>query len=483
MSARIVGRKRERAALDRVLASTEAELVAVTGRRRVGKTFLVREALRDHIVFELTGSHGAPLRAQLAAFDASMRASFPDYGARATDWSAAFEHLRAALSNARTKGKKRVLFIDELPWLAARRSGFLSAFEHFWNGWAVTRRDLVVVVCGSAASWMARELLHARGGLHNRVTRHVRLAPFTVAEADAYLRARGVSLGHYQTLELYAALGGVPHYLRLVERGESASAAIDRLCFARDGEMRAEFEKLYASLFEHAERHVAIVRALGKAPGGLTRGELAARAGLASGGTVTKTLDDLEECGFVLRTPELGRTTRDALYRIGDEYSLFFLRWIEPHRAHAANVWIHKRGTPPWRAWSGYAFEAICQKHVTRLKRSLGIESVGTTESSWNHRPSNDGDDTDGAQIDLVIERKDATVNLCEMKFAEGPFTIDKRYAAELRRKRDVFRRITGSNKALLTTLVTTFGVAESTHARELVDAEVTMTALFDTPD
>lgn len=479
MSALLVGRYRERAELGRVVASSEAELVSVTGRRRIGKTFLVREALRPHIVFELTGSHRAALGVQLAAFDAAMRVSFPRYRGAVSDWPSAFEALRAALVATKKKsGRKRVVFIDELPWLAARRSGFLSAFEHFWNGWAVTQHDLAVVVCGSAASWMVRELLRARGGLHNRVTRQIRLAPFTVAETDQYLRSRGIDLGHYQTLELYAALGGVPHYLRLVERGESASAAIDRLCFAREGALRTEFDKLYASLFEHSERHVAIVRALGKAPRGLGRGELAARAGLASGGTVTRTLEDLEESGFVLRTPALGHAVRDALYRIGDEYSLFYLRWIEDHRAQSSRVWVQKRGTPPWRAWSGYAFEAICQKHLGAIKRGLGIEAVETIASSFEHRPR--GPDDEGAQIDLVIERKDATVNLCEMKLGEGPFTIDKRYAADLRRKRDVFRRATGTRKALLTTLVTTFGVAPNAYARELVDAEVTMESLFD---
>lgn len=473
----LVGRAPERATLERILGSREAELVAVTGRRRVGKTFLVREALRDRIAFELTGSHRAPLSAQLGAFDAAMRASFPGDHGRATSWPDAFERLRAALARGR-RGDKRVLFVDELPWLAARRSGFLPAFEHFWNAWAVTQRDLVVVVCGSAASFMSRELLHARGGLHNRVTRHLRLAPFTVAEADAYLRSRGVELGRYQTLELYAALGGVPHYLRLVERGESAAAAIDRLCFARGGELRDEFGKLYASLFEHHERHVALVRALGAAPRGLGRGELAARAGFGSGGTVTRTLDDLEECGFVLRTPQLGHAVRDAVYRLADELSLFHLRWIEPHRGQGSSVWQKRRGTPAWRAWSGYAFEAICHKHVTRIKRALGIEAVETTESSWRHRPADDDDR--GAEVDLVIDRRDETVNLCEMKFCEGDFVIDKRYAAELQAKRDTFRRVTKTHKALFTTLVTTHGVAEGRHARDVVDAQVTADALFD---
>lgn len=198
--------------------------------------------------------------------------------------------------------------------------------------------------------------------------------------------------------------------------------------------------------------------------------------GVVSGGTISKTLVELEESGFIRRSPRWGHAVKDALYRLTDEFSLFHLTWMEGRRSRARDLWQQKRGTPAWRAWSGYAFEALCAKHVDQLKRALGIEAVETEESAWHHRADDAGP---GAQIDLVIDRRDQAINLCEMKFSEGPFTIDKRYAEELRRKREVFRRVTGSRKTLFTTLVTTYGVTAGKYAQEVVDASLTMESLF----
>jgi len=457
------------------MTSTEAELIAVYGRRRVGKTYLIRELLGDAIWFEMTATYGAPVRDQLANFATALAVTRGSALEPPSSWRVAFEQLKAALP--RRAARKRVIFFDELPWLSSRRSGFLPAFEHFWNSWAVKRRDLVVVVCGSAASWMIQQLVSARGGLHNRVTRRIRLEPFTLLETEQYFASRSMSLGRYQILELYAALGGVPYYLKQIERGDSAGVAIDRTCFAHDGALRDEFAKLYTSLFDHSDRHVQIVRALGKRPRGLTRNELIATGGLTSGGGASRVLDELEESGFILRTPELGRPTKDAVVRLIDEYSLFHLKWIEGHRGRADNVWINKRGSAAWRAWSGYAFEGICIKHIAAMKRALGIEAVETTESAWHHRPA-DRDDR-GAQVDLVIDRRDASTNLCEMKFSDGEFTIDKAYAGELRHKRATFQRVTRSRKTVLVTMVTTHGLRNNQYARELIDRSLTLDALF----
>ena len=474
---KLVGRTRERGVLEQAMASSEAELVAVYGRRRVGKTFLIREVLGDDLSFELTGVHGAPVGEQLANFATALAASGARRHAAPRDWLAAFALLAAALKPRR--GRKRVVVIDELPWLASRRSGFLRAFEHFWNSWASRQRDVVVIVSGSAAAWMVRELLDARGGLHNRVTRNLRLEPFTVAEAEAYFGARRMDLSRYAILELYAALGGVPHYLKQLERGESTNVAIDRLCFARDGALHDEFGKLYASLFEHSERHVKLVRALGARPRGLSRTELIAAAKLSTGGGASRTLDELEHSGFILRMPQYGLPANDAVYRLLDEFSLFHLKWIEPHRGRGDNVWINKHGSPAWRAWSGYAFEGVCTKHVGLLKRALGIEAVETEESAWYYRPSDKGDR--GTQIDLVIDGRHGSINLCEMKFSAGEFVIDKRYADELRHKRETFRRVTRTRKSVFLTLITTHGLRNNQYARELVDKSLTMDALFGT--
>ena len=473
----LVGRRRERAELAAAMTSSQAELVAVYGRRRVGKTFLIREAYGDSVCFELVGIHDADLPTQLRAFASALGHATKTTVSPPTDWQSAFEALRAFLTaHLRRRSKKQVLFFDEVPWLASRKSGFLAAFEHFWNSWASREGKLVVVICGSAASWMLDKIVRQRGGLHNRVTRRVRLEPFTLRETAELLRERHVELGAYQTIELYMAMGGVPHYLSQVRPGESAAQNIDRICFARDGLLHREFDNLYASLFDKAERHEAVVRALATKRRGLTRGEILAQTDIGSGGAATKVLDELEESGFIMHLPQLAHAKRDAIYWLADEYSLFYLTWIEKHRGRADGVWMKKQGTPAWRAWTGLAFEATCQKHVSAIKHALGISGVETVDATWSHRADAQAD---GAQVDLVIDRADRSTNLCEMKFSEAAFVIDKAYARELAHKRDTFRAITGTKKALFMTLVTTYGVRANEHATNLGIQTIVMDALF----
>lgn len=476
----IVARRAELQLLAEALQSPDPELIAVYGRRRVGKTFLIREAYASALRFELVGVHGAALSTQLRAFAAALRLSTE----AATelkppaDWLEAFGQLSDYLTkHLKRRRRKQVVFFDEVPWLASRRSGFLEAFEHFWNTWGSRQPHLVVVLCGSAASWMLNKIVHQRGGLHNRLTRRLRVEPFSLADAEELLASRGVVLGRYQTIELYMAIGGVPHYLAQVRAGESAAQNIDRLCFARDGFLRSEFTNLLGSLFEQATRHEAVIRTLAARRRGMSRGALLEAASLGSGGAATKVLDELEESGFILQVRQLGRAKRDAVYWLSDEYSLFYLSWIERHRGSASSVWMRKQGTPAWRAWTGLAFEAACLKHVAEIKEALGIAGVETVEGTWEHRA--DARLRDGAQIDLVIDRADRTTNLCEMKFSEAEFVVDKAYAKELAGKRDVFRAATRTNKALFITLVTTYGVRANEHARGLVAQSVTMDALF----
>lgn len=468
----LVGRHSERRTLLEALESPEAELVAVFGRRRVGKTFLIREVYRHALCFELVGMHDVGAARQLRVFADAIGLPSPP-----ADWQSAFQHLRsfvaARLARRRTK---QVVFFDEVPWLASRRSGFLSAFEQFWNGWAVKQPKLVVVISGSAASWMLQKIVRQRGGLHNRVTRRIRLEPFSLAEIEELLRPRHVVIGRYQLIELYMALGGIPHYLAQVRPGESAASAIDRLCFARDGFLRTEFADLYAGLFEKADRHEAVVRALAAHRRGLTRAQLLAATGLGSGGALTKVLDELEQCGFVMQMPRLGRAKRDAVYWLADHFSLFYLKWIEHHRSGARDAWPRKRASPAWRAWSGLAFEAICLRHIESIKRALGISGVDTIEGTWEQRPA---EGRDGVQIDLVIDRADRSVNLCEMKFSESELVIDKAFARELERKRDAYRATFGDRKAVFLTLITTYGVRANDHAQRLGVRSLTMEALF----
>lgn len=473
----VIGRELERQALEAALHSEQPELIAVYGRRRVGKTFLIREVCAAR-AFELVGLHQADLRTQLTNFARALSEASKSAAALKppADWPEAFQQLRAFLEpRLKRHRSKQVVFFDEVPWLAGRRSGFLPALEHFWNSWAGTQPKLVVVLCGSAASWMIQHVVSQRGGLHHRVTRRLRIEPFTLAETEKLLLSRRVEFGRYQTIELFLALGGIPHYLAQVEPGRSAAQTIDRLCFARSGLLHEEFSHLFTSLFEQSERHQAVVRALATKRRGLNRTELLTLADLGTGGAATKVLEELEESGFIMQLAHLGKTRRDATIFLADEFSLFHLTWLSGRPT--AGGWLGRQGTPAWRAWAGLAFEMLCLKHLFAIKRALGIEGVLTSAASWAARPGKGT--TDGAQIDLVIDRADRTTNLCEMKFSEGLFTIDKAYARELRHKRDVFREVTKTRKALFLTMVTTYGVAKNEYAHELIANSLTMDALF----
>ncbi len=476
----LVGRRHEQEILKEACDSREPELIAVYGRRRVGKTFLVRQFFGPAIVFELTGSHAGDMSTQLRAFATALTRATRSVAPLAppADWPDAFLQLEFYLKSIpKRRQAKHVVFLDELPWLATRRSGFLEAFEHFWNSWASTRSNLAVVICGSSASWMLNKVVKQRGGLHNRVTRRIRLEPFTLGETQEYLNARNVELDRYQMVELYMAFGGVPLYLNQAKPGQSAAQCIDRACFTRDGLLRDEFLQLYTSLFEGAERHERIVRTLARKKRGLERNELLKAVNMPSGGTSTKILNELEESGFIMRTPRLGQKQRDALYRLADEYSLFYLSWIESSHSRSMGMWQRKRAGARFRAWSGLAYENICLKHTAEIKQTLGIAGVESEEASWFHRPV--GPDDEGAQIDLVIDRADRSINLCEIKFSESEYVIDKAYGRKLEQKRDIFRRVTRTKKALFLTFITTYGVRNNTHAQRLGIQNVTMDALF----
>ncbi len=482
--ARIAGRSDEKRILARLRSSRDAEFLAIYGRRRVGKTFLIHETFKDEeIYFELTGVRGATMRAQLGNFARVFDRCFPEGEPTPLpdSWGEAFEQLRRAIEASDPAGKV-VVFLDELPWLASRRSRFLPALEYFWNSWACHRGHILLIVCGSAASWMLAKVLHDRGGLHNRITRRMRLLPFTLAETEAYLRGRRVRLDRKQVLELYMVMGGVPHYLRQVEPGRSAAQNIDAICFTKDGLLAEEFDEIYSSLFDRPQPYVDVVRLLARRRSGWTRNELLKQAGLRSGGGATMILETLEQAGFIASYTPFGRRAKDAVYRLVDEYSLFYLTWIATAprsvlRSSGSGYWLQLRQQRGWQAWSGYSFESICLKHIRELKEGLGIRAVGTTESSWRSIPATSGDR--GAQIDLVIDRQDQCINLCEMKYSDHKFVISKAYATQLRNKRDTFRDRTRTRKTLFLTMVTTHGTRKNAYHDELIDDQLTMEHLF----
>lgn len=474
----VIGREAEIEILNGTLQSARAELVAVYGRRRVGKTYLVRQVLGTRLLMEVIGIHNGTLQQQLENFSLVLRKSFPEVVLPLTlqSWIQAFDALAGCLA-PRIAKKKMAVFFDELPWMHTRKSGFLPAFENFWNSWASKQKNLVVVICGSAASWMLDRIVRNKGGLHNRITKRIRLLPFTLQEAEKYLKSRSVKLDRYQLLQLYMAMGGIPPYLEEVRPGQSAVQNTDRICFSKDGLLRTEFDELFHALFENADRHIDIVRALAKKTTGLTRNEIIQLAKLKTGGGTSQLLTELEESGFITSVMPFNKKSKEAIYRLADEYSLFYIKFIEPNRKQVSKgTWNRLVETSSWKSWSGYAFEGICFKHIDPIKKALGIEGVHTLVSSWFHRGTKQAD---GAQIDLLIDRSDRCINVCEMKFSGEAFEITKAYAAGLEKKLSVFMRQATPKKTIFLTMITTFGVKENMHKANLVQNELTMNALF----
>lgn len=466
----LTGRHREVEILNDMLQSTSSELIAIYGRRRVGKTFLIRETYRRNIVFEITGYYKGSMRDQLQNFHTQIIEASSKFSTVKTpdNWFAAFKILEEYLDSLRGK-KKKVVFIDEFPWIATARSKFLTAFEHFWNTYCTKRNDLVVIICGSAASFMINKIIKNKGGLYNRLSCKICLMPFNLNETREFLERKHIRLSHYDIIQLYIALGGIPHYLNKIKKGQSVAQNIDRLCFENNADLAEEFDEVFASLFSNSNVHEKIVRTLSKTRKGITRNELLEQCRFDSGGAYSRSLDELIASGFVNRYSSwTGK--KNSLYRLSDEYSLFFLKFIEPNRSMGKGTWLNLQTKHTFKSWSGFAFETICHKHIQQIKKELGIENVYTIHSSWY---------SENAQIDLVIGRDDRIVNICEIKLYNDIFTINKQYYHNLKTKISQFRMNTGSKKNIFLTMITTYGVAENPYSLELVTNSLTMDCLF----
>ncbi len=465
---KVVGRKKEIAQIERCLHADKSHFIAVYGRRRVGKTFLVKSYFKNQFSFYSTGLAHADLHTQLTSFSLNLldpSGSETDHLPRT--WLEAFGLLIKKLS--KSKKKKKVVFLDELPWMDSRNSGFLTALEHFWNSWASGRTDILLIVCGSAASWMINKLIKAKGGLHNRVTLRIKIQPFTLSETKTFLISRKHKLDDYQIVQIYMALGGIPFYLEQLETDLSATQNIDLLCFSDEGILREEYSILFQSLFDSSDRHVSIVEALASKKKGLTRKELTSITKMSNAGSFTRILTELEQSNFIRKYSKYGNKSRESLYQLVDNYSLFFNKWIKDHTSHQENYWTNLINTPQYYAWAGFAYEMVCLQHLPQIKGALGISGIQTDISSWN---------SDAAQIDLIIDRKDQVINLVEAKFSINEYEITKSYAKSISNKIDQFIKNTKTKKAIWFVLLTTYGLKKNAHSGH-VQKTLTMSDLF----
>jgi len=475
----IVGRKREQEKLEKAFKSKEAEFITIYGRRRIGKTYLVKSffGAKDCIFFHATGMHKGSLQDQLEKFTTALAATFFKHGSigEHKTWHSLFMLLHNQIEKS---DKKVVIFLDELPWMATRKSKLLQKIDYFLNHYWSTLPHVILVVCGSSASWLIKKIIYNKGGLHNRATQQIRLLPFNLTETQEYLQSRGIKLTHQHTLSIYMAFGGVPYYLKYVETGLTAQQNIERIIFEKNAPLKDEFDLLFDSLFDGSVAYKELIHLIAQKKSGLGRAEiLATGKHISRGGGLSKLLEDLVAAGFIEEFVPWNRI-RGEYYKVIDEYCLFYAHWKEliQLKRREQNFWLYESQRPSYYAWAGYAFEAVCLKHVSAIIKTLGIKSARAT-GSWRYIAKKKGEE--GAQIDLVIDRFDNAITLCEIKYTEVPFALDKQYAARLRRAMQIFQQTTKINKQMFLAFVSANGLKKTIYSEDMVTGVVTLDDLF----
>lgn len=456
------------------MESERSEFVVVYGRRRIGKTFLVRRFFKDNYAFSFVGKHEMRREQQLAEFAKELMCySHSTFVPQLKNWTEAFDALQRLLETYNIPGKK-VVFFDEMPWMDTPKSDFVSALENFWNGWANMRDDIVLVACGSATSWMVDKLLYNQGGLFNRITQKLYLRPFKLSEMEQYLDEKHFGWNRYQIAQCYMILGGIPFYLTLLNPKLSLLSNIDELFFADAHAMlRTEYNELYSTLFKRPDNYLAVIRMLTERKEGFTRKEISEKTKLG-GAALSKILSDLEQCDFIFSYARYGNAKNNAIYRIKDFYTLFYYKYVNGIDTKDSLRWTHLSSTPQVSSWQGFSFELLGLLHLDEIKKALGIDRILNDASAWRSKQPEQN-----TQIDLVIERADHNINLCEMKFSSGMYAIDKGYEQKLRERMSIFLAETMTRCSTRITMVTTYGVLQNKHSG-IVNDEVLLDDLFE---
>ncbi len=469
----MIGRQTEYKRLDTCMKSEDPQLVAVYGRRRVGKTYLINSYFDGRFDFKLTGMYDQPLSIQLKNFIIEYENQTGLSREVPKDWLEAFGILREYIKG-KSEEDKVVIFFDEMPWMDTARSGFLAAFEWFWNGYGNSRKNLIFILCGSAMSWMREHIDNNKGGLYKRLTCRIYLLPFSLGETEEYFKSKGIEWSRYNITECYMIMGGIPYYLSLIDPERTYNANIDNIFFRKRAELWDEFTFLYQTLFKNSDQYKAVVEALSKKKSGLSRNELIEVLHMPNNGNITEILDNLEYSGFVRINDTFGK--KKKVYQLSDYYTLFYYRFIKDNYGKDEKYWSNTLDNPARRSWAGLTFEQVCKDHIPQIKKKLGIYSVLSEISVW----SIIGDDEHtGAQIDMLIDRRDHVTNLCEIKFSSSEFEIDKEYDKVLRNKISAFSSSANNRNTLQLTMITTYGVKQNKYS-SLVNSQVVLDDLFE---
>lgn len=461
----IIGRKEETAFLRKAYQSSYSEFVAVYGRRRIGKTFLVRETFEGMFTFQYTGVYGITTREQIEEFYRNMTAQgLPEQPSGPKNWFDAFHLLEQLI--AASAEKRKVVFLDELPWMDAPNSRFLQAFEHFWNGWASARKDVLLIVCGSATSWIINKIFRSRGGLYNRVTYRMNLKQFSLSECEEYARHLGMPVSRNMILEGYMVMGGVPYYWSQLDPARSMAQNISRLFLSDNGVLRNEFSFIYASIFNRPEKYLKVVETLAGKKSGLTRDEIIKTAHLESNGQLSSILEDLTECGFIRKYCHTDKKLKDALYQLVDCYTLFYYQFVRNSYNVDDDYWMKLIGTPTYNTWCGLSFERVCLLHTRQIKYALGVSGIMANIFSWHVRKN---EYHPGVQIDLLIDRADNVVNVCEMKYAPDGYAMTEAAARNLRVKTGVLRQYLPAKKSIQPVIITSNGLLRNSNSGDIL--------------
>ena len=471
---KLIGREQEIRMLKEYTTSDRPEFVAIYGRRRVGKTFLVNRLFDEKMAFSMTGVLDGSMSEQMDAFVDAMQEYSGSLIDKPGTWMEAFRILKAFLKKKVKLKQRCIVFFDELPSMDTQRSGFVRALGYFWNSWASLQDNLTLIVCGSSTSWMIRNIVDDKGGLHDRITHEIHLRSFSLRETEAYLMSRGFKWERLSVMQAYMTLGGIPYYLGLLNKQESFAMNIDRLFFSEDEEMRREYKRLYSTLFKSPDSYTSIVMALSKIRSGMTRNELKKALGKDSSGSLSKKLEDLVNCDIIRKyvVREKNVKKNSAIYQLTDFYSQFYLTFVSKAEAET-NYWINHIGTSDVNTWLGLSYERLCMAHVAQIKQALGIDRISTKFYSWRSK-----DEKNKAQIDLILERADGMINVFEIKYSEAEYLLDKYEAEKLRNRIAEFKKETEIKGALWPTLITTYGLKDGIHSSTFV-ATLTMDDLF----
>lgn len=485
----VVGRKREQLILENVFKSNKANFLAIFGRRRIGKTYLIRTfyQAKPCLLFNSNGIKGGRIDQQLSEFSKEIGRTFYE-GAElksAETWFDAFEQLLQAVNKKEFKNKKIILFFDEFPWMATHRSKLIEALDFYWNRHFSQDKRIKLIICGSSASWIIKNIINNKGGLHNRLTHTIQLEPLNLHDTQLFLKHNGVKLNYKHIADIYMATGGIPYYLSHVNSGLSAAQVIEELAFSKNSFLIREFDNLFASLFDDSEIYIELVRAISAKKSGMSQEELFKTLSekISKGGTIVKKLKDLESTGFIVSFTPYKHQKKGIFYKVIDEYTLFYFRWIEPIKSALqlkgvrSGYWQKIQQSSAWHSWAGYAFEAICFKHLSQISKAIKL-TPASMPSSWRYNPQK-FEKEDGAQIDLLFERDDQSITICEIKYTDKPLIIDKAYAEVLKQKIAIFKKVTRINTQYFLALISANGLKETIYSQDMIDGVATLEDLF----